>query len=514
MSWLSDGLYEVSLALLPIQFFLAAFYFHRRYPPLKESRYFAAVIVLNVCLALAGIFFESRVLCIANYLCLLVSLCMYFGTQNPERFLEQRTGMFNRHAFECVMRENRSRRYWLVSCCLRNYGDVRELYGACQMDRCLGLIGDWLQGEFPQLPKFYLRNGRFVLLSFQSFDQEKAAAKISQRFQESWQDGEAEMFVGIGCAFMDSSVCLSSVEDILDVLELAHRQQDAAVLPTQAPVRVDGQFVDGLHHEIAVKRALERAVATDAVSVFFQPIVDAHTQRVVGAEALARIYDEEFGFLSPTEFIPIAEKTGSITQLGMQVFRKVCAFMSDPRNQSLDLDWVNINLSPIQCMNPHLAAEFIAIKDRYGVPARKLHLEITEESFINLNTLQDQISRMRKEGFNFVLDDYGSGYSNLMMVRQIPFINIKLDMGFVRAHFQQPNTLLPDTIRAFLELGFSITAEGVETADMALALDKMETTYLQGFHYARPMPMEDFHQYMMMRNQQENADCTSSAESV
>ena len=279
-------------------------------------------------------------------------------------------------------------------------------------------------------------------------------------------------------------------------------------------MRVDGPFVDGLHHEIAVKRALERAVATDAVSVFFQPIVDAHTQRVVGAEALARIYDEELGFLSPTEFIPIAEKTGSITQLGMQVFRKVCAFMSDPRNQSLDLDWVNINLSPIQCMNPHLAAEFIAIKDRYGVPARKLHLEITEESFINLNTLQDQISRMRKEGFNFVLDDYGSGYSNLMMVRQIPFINIKLDMGFVRAHFQQPNTLLPDTIRAFLELGFSITAEGVETADMALALDKMETTYLQGFHYARPMPMEDFHQYMMMRNQQENADCTSLAESV
>ena len=103
---------------------------------------------------------------------------------------------------------------------------------------------------------------------------------------------------------------------------------------------------------------------------------------------------------------------------------------------------------------------------------------------------------MRAKGFRFVLDDYGSGYSNLMMVRKIPFINIKLDMSFVRAHFQEPNTLLPDTIRAFRELGFSITAEGVETSAMALALDQMDTTYLQGFHYAKPMPMEDFYAFM------------------
>ena len=118
-----------------------------------------------------------------------------------------------------------------------------------------------------------------------------------------------------------------------------------------------------------------------------------------------------------------------------------------------------------------------------------------------------------------MLDDYGSGYSNLMMVRNIPFINIKLDMTFVRAHFEEPNTLLPDTIRAFRELGFSITAEGVETSAMALALDEMDTTYLQGFHYARPMPMEDFYVFMKAAGRQaeeEEAgdDCMVAAESV
>lgn len=507
--------YTMVAVILPIQLLLVVFYFHRKYPPLRRSRLFAAVIAANLCLTLAGLFLQSFVLYLLSYLFLLVSLGVYFGAQNPARFLEQRTGMFNRQAFERVMRENRSRRFWLVSGCIHSYGDVRELYGAVQMDRCLGLIGMWLQQTFPKLPKFYLRNGRFVLLSFAPFAQEEVASRIYQRFQESWRVGEAEMFVGVGCALMDSSVCVASVDDILDALEIAHRQQDRSVVPSQEPIRVDGQYIEGLHHEVAVKRALEKAVAHDDVSVFFQPIVDAHTQQVVGAEALARIYDEKLGYIAPAEFIPIAEKTGSITELGMQVFRKVCAFMSEPRVKELSLDWVNINLSPIQCMNPHLAEEFISIQDEYQVPASKLHLEITEESIVNLNTLQNQIARMRKAGFSFVLDDYGSGYSNLMMVRQIPFINIKLDMGFVRAHFSQPNTLLPDTIRAFLELGFSITAEGVETEDMALALDRMETTYLQGFHYARPMPMEDFYQYMRSHEErEESADCALLAESV
>lgn len=518
LAWVIEYPYEMASVVLPIQILLVIFYFRRKYPPLRQSRIFAAVIAANLCLTLAGVIVHSFVLRVLSYLFLLASLGLYFGAQNPERFLEQRTGVFNRQAFERLMRENKNRRFWLVSCCIHTYGEVRELYGAVQMDRCLGLIGMWLQQTFPKKSMFYLRNGRFVILSFSPFDQAGTVAAVYRRFQESWLVGEAEMFVGVGCAVMDSSICVESVDDILDVLEIAHRQQDQAVVPSQEPIRVDGQYIDGLHHEMSVKRALKRAIAKDDVSVFFQPIVDAHTQKIVGAEALARIYDEKLGYIAPGEFIPLAEKTGSITELGMQVFRKVCAFMSEPRIRMLQLDWVNINLSPVQCMNPHLAEDFIGIQQEYQVSAHKLHLEITEESIINLNTLQNQIARMREAGFSFVLDDYGSGYSNLMMVRQIPFINIKLDMGFVRAHFSQPNTLLPDTIRAFLELGFSITAEGVESEAMALALDRMDTTYLQGFHYARPMPMEDFYQYMRSHAEHETCeevpDCDLVVESV
>ena len=500
MEWLTNGWNGIVLAFVPIQVMLLIFYRRRKYPPLQRDRRFACIVSAGIGFMAIGFLTQMPVFYAASYLCLLVSLWSYFGKQNPEQFFEHRTCLFNRHAFECIME---GKPYWIVSFCIRNYLDVRELYGDRQMDDCLAHIGTWLQSAFPHQNLFYLRNGNFVLQSFDSFSQDEAAQVIQQRFAESWQTDDVDRFFDVSCAFLDTTVRTSSAHDIMDCLSMAHHRQDHTVLPVKMPVRVNGEYVDDLHREVAVKRALEKAVDTDAVCVFLQPIVDARSQRIVGAEALARLYDDQLGYISPGLFIPIAEKDGSITELGKQVFRKTCAFMSRPEIQRLGLDWVNVNLSPVQCMNPHLAEEFIAIQQYYRVPAAKIHLEITEESIGNLAMLQHQIARMRTEGFRFVLDDYGSGYSNLMMVRKIPFINIKLDMGFVHAHFQEPNTLLPDTIRAFRELGFSITAEGVETSAMALSLDEMDTTYLQGFHYARPMPIDDFYAFMKEHEAQE-----------
>lgn len=503
--------YVLVLATLPVQLLLVRFYFKRKLPPLKKTRFYAALLVVNLALTIGGLLSQFSALYILNYLCLLVTLTMYFGAQNPELFLEKRTNTFNRQAFEAVMEENSSRRYSLVSFAIHKYTEVRGLYGAHQVDACLGQIGTWLVRTFPELSVYYLRQGRFVLLSFGPIDEADITERLRARFVESWQVGEGELFFDIDCALMDSSACAGSVDNLISCIEIAHHQQEKMAVPPKEPVRVNGKYVDDLRREMAVKRALEYAVAHDTVEVYLQPIVGAQTQRIVGAEALARIHDKKLGLIPPAVFIPIAEKDGSIQALGKQMFRKVCAFMSEEKTRALDLDWVNVNLSPIQCMNPHLADEFIAIQRQYAVPASMIHLEITEESIINLNTLQNQIEKLRAAGFSFVLDDYGSGYSNLTLVRQIPFVNIKIDMSLVRDHFKKPDTLLPDTIRAFRELGMSITAEGVETAYMANALDHMDATYLQGYHYAKPMPMKDFYAYVSKREDEEDAACMASA---
>lgn len=428
---------------------------------------------------------------------MLAVLVIYLDAQNPDRFVEGRGFIFNRRAFMTLMGEYMTRRpFWIVSIYISNYTDIRELYGGKLMDLCLASVADWLRAVFPKVYVFYLRNGHYALLSFHPMDTKRMAEMATKRFSEGWKAGDAEIFVTAGCAMVDSSAGISSVDMLISCINLAHHLQTEKNEQHPEPIFIDHSCVAKLQREYFVKQTLEKAIAEDKVCVFLQPIVDASTQRVEGAEALARLYTEETGYISPGEFIPLAEKDGSISKLGEQMFRKVCQFMSTYDIHQLGMKWININLSPLQCLNPHLADDFIRIQREYKVPANMLHLEITEESFINLSTLKNQVARMKAAGFCFVLDDYGSGYSNLMMVKQIPFSNVKLDMSLVRAHFEDPNTLLPDTIRAFLELGFSITAEGVETEHMAEALNQMDTTYLQGYHYAKPMPVGDFLDYM------------------
>ena len=123
-----------------------------------------------------------------------------------------------------------------------------------------------------------------------------------------------------------------------------------------------------------------RTAADDTVEVFLQPIVDSRSHRIVSAEALARLRNEDGELIPPGLFIPIAEKNGNINLLGEQVLRKVCEFIRDHDVRSMGLHWININLSPIQCMHSNLPRLISSILEEYGVSSDMIHLEITEES--------------------------------------------------------------------------------------------------------------------------------------
>ena len=151
-----------------------------------------------------------------------------------------------------------------------------------------------------------------------------------------------------------------------------------------------------------------------------------------------------------------------------------------------------MNLSPIQCMQRDLCRRLNEILSRYDVPAEKLHLEVTEQSMIDYSLLEEQINGLRDSGFQFVLDDYGSGYSNLTRVKHYPFINIKLDMEVVWDFFRERDSLLPTIVEGFRSMGLSITAEGIETEEMARVLADIGCDYLQGFLFDKPMPVEAF----------------------
>ena len=166
--------------------------------------------------------------------------------------------------------------------------------------------------------------------------------------------------------------------------------------------------------------------------------------------------------------------------------------MKSSVREMYESDSANVNLSPLQCMRPDLRERYTAILERYGVAPERIHLEITEQSVGDNSLVEQQISELRAGGFLFSLDDYGSGYSNLTRVKRYPFVNIKLDMEVVWDYFRDRDELLPTLVRAFKDMRYSVTAEGIETAAMADAMVEIGCDFLQGYYFSQPLPVEQF----------------------
>jgi len=428
---------------------------------------------------------------VMNVFCLLAILVIFLSFENPDLYITDRGPAFNTRAFTDWLDDPLHRKgKRILGFAIRNYNDERSMYGGTQMDQGLNLIIMYLVKQFPQFLAFYLRGGNFALAGDDSADWEEVRRVISERFLSSWKAEGADLY--LSATYVEIS--LSGRTDPSDgiVNTLIYALDEAGMSRDIEQTLMTEETLEEINQQIEVKRWLDKALEEDAVEVFLQPIVDSRTKRAVGAEALARIRDENGKLIPPGLFVPVAEKNGSINLLGEQVLRKVCAFMQSHSLQDAGIGWINVNLSPIQCMHSNLPGLFSSILKEYGVPAAQIHLEITEESMFNYTKQEKQIEDLLACGFQITLDDYGSGFSNLHQVKKFSFSSIKLDMSIVWDYIRDRDVLLPALVQAFRQMGFSITAEGIETQEIAEAMAGIGCDYLQGYCFAKPMPMNEF----------------------
>lgn len=162
---------------------------------------------------------------------------------------------------------------------------------------------------------------------------------------------------------------------------------------------------------------IDKAIANGNFMVYYQPIYSTAEKRFVSAEALLRLRDEKYGFISPDSFIVAAERSGAIHKIGDFVMEEVCRFISSEKYRSLGLEYIEVNLSVAQCMAPDLAEKTLRIMEKYGVSPGAVNLEITETAMSYAqNTMTDNINTLYEAGVRFSLDDYGTGYSNISRV--------------------------------------------------------------------------------------------------
>lgn len=437
-------------------------------------------------------FFFPRLLVMPTF-CLAAVLVIYLAFQNPDLYLSDRGDAFNMRGLRALLNDYYHRKdYAILGFSILNYSQERSILGGRQTDECIEQISRFLIESHSRCLPFYLRNGRFALIIPATVRPQQVRDAIEQRFRQPWSTMQAEVYLNVDFLVLVPNPRLDSADRIVNNMNVAFESSGKAGGASAAEDAVGLQTMQQLDEQVDILRSIENALDQDKVEVYLQPVFSSRTRRIVAAEALARIRDVGGNVISPALFIPIAEKTGYINRLGDMVFEKTCAFIHDHDIAGLGLTWINVNLSPVQCMQSDLCQRFNATLRRYGVSADLIHLEITEQSITDYALLEKQIEAMRKQGFQFVLDDYGSGYSNLTRVKHYPFVNIKLDMEVVWDYCRERDSLLPTIVEGFGKMGFSITAEGIETEQMADLMTAAGCEYLQGYLFDRPLEMDEF----------------------
>lgn len=239
---------------------------------------------------------------------------------------------------------------------------------------------------------------------------------------------------------------------------------------------------------------IERALENQSFEVYYQPIYSVPEGRFVSAEALIRLFDPEHGFISPEALIMAAEQNGAIHKIGEFVFEKVCQFIASDDFKRLGLDYIEINLSVAQIMNSDLPENYLSIMNKYHVTTDKINLEITETAAAYAQeVMMDNLDKLTQAGISFSLDDYGTGYSNMQRVIQLPLKIIKLDKSFADER-NNPKVwiFLKNTVKMLKDMNMEIVIEGVETKEMLDAFSDLKCDFIQGYFFSKPIPRNDF----------------------
>ncbi len=257
-----------------------------------------------------------------------------------------------------------------------------------------------------------------------------------------------------------------------------------------------GFYHDGLREKIRSKKNIEdyMRIALDEgqFCMYLQPKYCITTDRVIGAEALARWMHPKRGMISPTDFIPIFEQNGFIVKLDRYIWECACQKLAEWRRLKMPLIPISVNVSRVHLNRENFVDELEALLARHDIPHQYLELEITE-TVENVNTDQT-IHELKQRGFTLLMDDFGTGYSSLNMLNHTPFDIIKIDKDFLSSLLDSTRgqQIIRHTIAMSREIGLELIAEGVETREQAEFLSACGCDQAQGFYYSRPVPVGEF----------------------
>lgn len=257
-------------------------------------------------------------------------------------------------------------------------------------------------------------------------------------------------------------------------------------------------FYDEIDYDTIVENkklenGFEKALADKKFEVWYQPKFNSHTGKIVGSEALIRWRADDGSLISPGRFIPLFEKNGNIIRLDEYVFREVCRQQKEWQKEGIQILPVSVNISRFSLYYSNVVEKYERIINYYDVDHKYVQIEITESAIIENTVIDELIQKFHDAGFDILLDDFGSGYSSLASLNQMPFDTIKLDKSLVDyVGNENGEKLLKFIVQLVQSLGMKITAEGVEYKEQLDFLENLNCDDIQGFYFSKPLMLADF----------------------
>lgn len=458
----------------------------------KNSRWSASVWII-ICLTSIIAQFINNELMIAGFFSAVGIMIIYLKLENPERFIDSDTGFFNKLAFKRYINEIEEKNLH-VSMLYVDYEQVG--YQFSDMDKEVRLE---VCNFFDNLKKVYPFRGSeegIILVIPNREDVLGVVEAVKKRFMKPWGKHK-DTLLKTKTIYLEDVFSLKKPSHVNHIFNYV--RHDKRMYDEENFVIIDDNVIRDAYREDDVEELIWDSIENHKVEVFYQPIYSTESRTFVSAEALVRIRKDDGGLIFPGEFIDVAEKRGSILQLGAQVFDQVCGFIEDHNMDKIGLHYIEVNLSAVQFAYQNLAHDLIEIMEYHHVSPRHINLEITESAALgNDKVFLDNLYALKDYGVTFSLDDFGTGQSNLNYIVAMPVDIVKFDRGMTLSYFQSEKArhVMDAAMMMIKGMNLKIVSEGIESEEQLEVMEELGIQYIQGYYFSKPLPKRKFLEFI------------------
>ncbi|MCR5699159.1 MAG: EAL domain-containing protein [Treponemataceae bacterium] len=412
--------------------------------------------------------------------------------------IDELTGIYNRFSFcektEKLLKTNINKTYLIYRFNIEKFYVINDLFGGKVGDEILKAIANTLREVLPEGAIYgRLESDHFVAcVESHTCQGADILDEIEKAAKKEAPNADIQVKMGM-YPIVDTTLPVISM---CDRANMALQSIKGNYLKKSA--FYDKSLNEILHEEQKLVKDMKAALEKKEFEIYLQPIVSLIEEKVVSAEALVRWNHPKRGLMAPSGFVPFFEKSGLIATLDYYVWDLAFAYQKKRCDQGLPEMPISVNISRMSLYNPKLCEDIINLSRRYEVKPQLIKLEVTESAYNdNPTQMMNTMSELQRYGFLILMDDFGSGYSSLNMLKTIPVDILKIDMCFLQdfGKVSKAASILTSVVRMAKWLNIPVVCEGVENKDQLEFLKEIGSDFVQGYYFSKPIPISEFEEF-------------------